>query len=258
MSKLASENKFIDLSDYGRPFAKYVTPKLVNTFVTPIHITLLFGICGIISIVLLFQNYVVLAGLFLVLKSIIDAMDGELARLKKKPSYVGRYLDSVFDNLLNLALFIAFAILVKISIWWGILAYACVQLQGTFFNYYYVIIRTNSSGGDTTSKIFENQVPTAFPFEKQRHVTILFYTYLLLYGIFDKIVYTIDSSAQNTRKFPNWFMSLVSMYGLGFQLLLMAVFIAFDKIHWIIPFFIGYTSLAFLLVLARKFVIEKK
>lgn len=258
MSKLASENKFVDFSDYGRPFAKYFTPKLVDTSVTPIHITLLFGVCGIISIVLLFQKQVVLAGLFLVLKSIIDAMDGELARLKKKPSYVGRYLDSVFDNLLNLALFISFAILVQTSIWWGILAYACVQLQGTFFNYYYVIIRTNSIGGDTTSKIFETRVPKAFPLEQQRHVTFLFYTYLALYGIFDRIVYTIDTSAQKTTKFPNWFMSLVSMYGLGFQLLLMAVLIAFGKIHWVIPFFIGYTFLAFLLVLARKYVIEKK
>lgn len=257
MSKLTSDNKFLDFSDYGRPFAKYFTPKLVNTAITPIHITLIFGICGIVSIVLLFQQHVVLAGLFLVLKSIIDAMDGELARLKKKPSHVGRYLDSVFDNLLNLALFISFAILVKTSIWWGILAYACVQLQGTFFNFYYVIIRTNSSGGDKTSQIFETQAPKAFPFEKQRHVNFLFYTYLLLYGVFDKIVYTIDSSAQNTQKFPNWFMSLVSMYGLGFQLLIMSFFIAFEKTHWIIPFFIGYSLLAFVLVLARKFMIEK-
>lgn len=258
MSKLASENKFIDFSDYGRPFAKYFTPKLVNTAITPIHITLIFGICGIISIVLLFQKQVVWAGFFLVLKSIIDAMDGELARLKKKPSYVGRYLDSVFDNLLNLALFISFAILVKTSICWGICAYACVQLQGTFFNYYYVIIRTNSTGGDSTSQIFETQVPKAFPSEKQHHVNYLFYTYLLLYGVYDKIVYTIDSSAKNTRKFPNWFMSMVSMYGLGFQLLIMAFFMAFGKTHWIIPFFIAYTLLAFVLVLTRKFVIEKQ
>ena len=40
--------------------------------------------------------------MFIILKSIIDAADGELARVKQTPSYAGRYLDSVFDIILNL------------------------------------------------------------------------------------------------------------------------------------------------------------
>ena len=39
------------------------------------------------------------------MKSILDAADGELARIKMTPSYSGRYLDSIFDILLNLILF---------------------------------------------------------------------------------------------------------------------------------------------------------
>ena len=32
---------------------------------------------------------------FVTIKSILDAADGDLARLKKEPSYIGRYYDSI-------------------------------------------------------------------------------------------------------------------------------------------------------------------
>jgi hypothetical protein len=34
-----------------------------------------------------------------------------------------------------------------------------------------------------------------------------------------------DSDAYKVKTFPNWFMTLVSLYGLGFQLLIIAVMI---------------------------------
>ena len=46
------------------------------------------------------------AGFFLILKSILDAADGQLARVKNQPSFTGRYLDSIFDSILNLALLV--------------------------------------------------------------------------------------------------------------------------------------------------------
>ena len=101
MSKLAAEEKFFDFSDYGRPIAKLFVNQLKFTRVTPIHVTLLFGICGLIAIYCILKGWYFFAGLFLVLKSIIDAADGELARVKNTPSYTGRYLDSIFDIILN-------------------------------------------------------------------------------------------------------------------------------------------------------------
>jgi len=88
MSKLSAQDKFLDLSDYGRPFGKWFANFLKNTRFTPIHVTLLFGLSGLISIVCILQNQYVLAGFFIILKSAIDAADGELARLKNTPSYV--------------------------------------------------------------------------------------------------------------------------------------------------------------------------
>ena len=107
MSKLPKENKFIDLSDYGRPLAKVIANSLKNTAVTPIHVTIGFIISGLIAIYCIIQGYFWLAAFFLILKSILDAADGELARVKQKPSYTGRYLDSVSDIILNASFFIS-------------------------------------------------------------------------------------------------------------------------------------------------------
>ena len=83
MSKLATQDKFLDLSDYGRPFGRFLATQLKNTRFTAIHVTVLFGISGLIAIYCILTNHFLLAGFFIVLKSGIDAADGELARLKK-------------------------------------------------------------------------------------------------------------------------------------------------------------------------------
>ena len=58
----------------------------------------------------------------------IDAADGELARLKKTPSYTGRYLDSVFDIILNFLFLMTICYVSKTSFWLTILAFIGIQL----------------------------------------------------------------------------------------------------------------------------------
>ena len=101
MSKLPKAHKFIDLSDYGRPAARVIANALKNTSFTPIHVTIGFIISGLLACYCILQGYHGLAAFFLILKSVLDAADGELARVKQKPSYTGRYLDSVADVTLN-------------------------------------------------------------------------------------------------------------------------------------------------------------
>jgi CDP-diacylglycerol--serine O-phosphatidyltransferase len=131
------------------------------------------------------------------------------------------------------------------------LAFFGIQLQGTLYNYYYVILR-NRFEGDTTSRIFEDKTPTALPGEKQKNVTILFYIYKALYGIFDEIIYALDKNAPKGRPFPNWLMTLVSTFGLGFQLLIISVLLVLGLKAFIIPFFIGYSGLIFVFIFIRK------
>ena len=252
MSKLAAQDKFLDLSDYGRPFGRFLANKLKNTRFTPIHVTLLFGVSGLIAIYYIIAGSYFLAGFFILLKSGIDAADGELARLKNTPSYTGRYLDSVFDIILNFLFLTAICYVSKMNIWLSILAFIGIQLQGTLYNYYYVILRNKSVGGDTTSKVFENKSPRALPGESQKSVDILFIIYTIVYGAFDKIIHVLDKDAYKVKTFPNWFMTLVSIYGLGFQLLLITVMLSMNLIEYIIPFFIVYTILIFVIIGIRK------
>ncbi len=256
MSKLNASDKFLDLSDYGRSFGRFFALQLKETRFTAIHVTLLFGISGLLAIYCILNEYYFAAGFFIILKSGIDAADGELARLKNTPSYVGRYLDSVFDIFLNFFFLMTICYVSKTPFWIAILAFISIQLQGTLYNYYYVILRNKSVGGDNTSKIFEYKSPKALPGETQKAVDILFGIYTIVYGAFDKIIHFLDAEAYKVKTFPNWFMTLLSLYGLGFQLLIIAFMLPLGWIEFIAPFFILYSLLIFVLIGIRKTIIK--
>ena len=251
MSKLPDTHKFLDLSDYGRPIARIIANSLKETSYTPIHVTILFVISGLIAIYCILFDYLWAAAFFLILKSILDAADGELARLKKTPSYTGRYLDSVSDIVLNLFIFIALWYTTEANLIATFFAFLGIQLQGTLYNYYYVILRNNSNG-DTTSRIFEYDTPIAMKGETQENVNVLFAIYKFFYGAFDKTIYKLDPNAYKSKRFPSLFMSALSIFGLGFQLLIISFMLVLGYKEFIISFFIWYTLLVFLFIGIRK------
>lgn len=251
MSKLPKEHKFIDLSDYGRPIARLIATSLKNTAFTPVHVTIGFIIAGFIAIYCIIQGHYWLAAFFLVFKSILDAADGELARIKQKPSYTGRYLDSVADIILNALFFVSIWYITETSVWIGVVAFLGLQLQGTLYNYYYVILR-NKFDGDTTSRVFETETPVALKGEKQKHVNVLFGMYKFLYGVFDKTIYALDNNANTGLALPKWFMTSVSTFGLGFQLLIISIMLILGLKSFILPFFLMYTIMVFVFIAVRK------
>ena len=255
MAKLPKEYQFLDLSDYGRAPGHWIASKFQHTNFTPIHVTTLFFISGILAIVFLLNGYSVTSAFFIILKSILDAADGELSRLKKQPSYVGRYYDSIADLILNFCFLLTFWYITDISIVYMLIAFFVLQLQGTLYNYYYVILR-NSVQGDSTSRVFENTRPKAFKGESQNSVNLFHKIYTILYVGFDKIIHYIDQNAKYSKPFPKWFMTMISVYGLGFQLLLMALMIVFELEKLVIPFFIGYSVLILVFVCVRKLIIK--
>ncbi len=251
MSKLPKAHQFVDLSDYGRPLARIIARALQYTSFTPIHVTIGFIIAGLLAIVCILYDYLFAAAFFLIAKSVLDAADGELARVKDTPSYTGRYFDSIADILLNLLILLTIYYVTNGNLLYAILAFFAIQLQGTLYNYYYVILR-NRFQGDTTSRVFESKAPIALKGEKQKNVTFLFNLYYLLYSVFDKVIFRLDRDATQSKRFPNWFMTAVSTLGLGFQLLMISIFLVVGWKAYIIPFFILYTFVMFLLILIRK------
>jgi hypothetical protein len=255
MAKLPRQYQFLDLSDYGRPVGHWIASQLQHTRFTPIHVTTMFIIAGLIAIGFMLNEYFITAAFFIILKSILDAADGELSRLKKTPSYIGRYYDSIADILLNFCFLLAFWHITDGSIVYMLIAFFGIQLQGTVYNYYYVILR-NSVEGDSTSRIFEDSAPKALKGESQHMVNIFYKIYDILYISFDKIMYYMDKNAKDSPPFPKWFMTLVSMYGLGFQLLIMAFMLIFKLQAYVIPFFISYSALLVVFVGLRKLVLK--
>tara|TARA_B110000305_G_C19322706_1_gene579759 strand:- start:38 stop:799 length:762 start_codon:yes stop_codon:yes gene_type:complete len=251
MSKLPKEYRFVDFSDYGRPVARIIARSLKETTFTPIDVTIWFILSGLIAITCMLLGYYWFAAFFLVFKSILDAADGELARVKKTPSHTGRYLDSVADIILNFLIFIALWYSTEVNFLLTFFAFFGIQLQGTLYNYYYVILRNNVNG-DTTSRIFELDSPVALGDEKQENVDLLFRIYKGLYGVFDRIIYLLDPSASKAKRFPKYLMTALSTFGLGFQLLIISLMLVLGFKEYIVYFFLWYSPMVFVFIGVRK------
>ncbi|MBT8312583.1 MAG: CDP-alcohol phosphatidyltransferase family protein [Flavobacteriaceae bacterium] len=253
MPKLPAQHQFIDLSDYGRPIAIRIAQALQKTRFTPVHVTLAFVASGLLAVYCILNEYYLAAICFLILKSILDAADGELARLKNRPSYTGRFLDSVSDIILNLLIVLSIWYVTGGAVWLAILAFIGLELQGTLYNYYYTILR-NRHQGDTTSRIFETKIPIAYEGEKQRHVTFLFRLYQFFYGGFDRVIYAMDRDASKAKNFPKWLMTAVSTFGLGFQLLLIGLMLVLGLAAYILPFFLVYSAFILVFIGLRRLI----
>ena len=91
----------------------YICKLLVRTTITPNQITFISGIFGIIGAYLLTLNYykyTFLAGIFIVLFSIFDGVDGDIARMKNMQSHFGKWLDIFFDRFNDLLIILGLSV----------------------------------------------------------------------------------------------------------------------------------------------------
>lgn len=256
MSKLPIESQFFDLSDYGRPLAKKIVKLLLPTCIGSITLTWVFTIIGISSAFLIYhRKWLIFASILLIIKSVIDAADGEMARTRNRPSYTGRYLDSINDFIINGFILFAIGLPLDISIWTILIGWFFFQLHGTIFSFFYVIKRHDDKG-DTTSRINELSPPNPYEYENAKVVRILHQVFLLLYGWQDKLIEFIDNLITTHKKqaISNKFMTAVSLFGLGTQLMFISIFVSFNLLEWIFPIIlIIYNVAAFILFLIRRY-----
>jgi hypothetical protein len=259
LDKVDARHTFLDLSDYARPVARVLTRWLVPTRVSPIHVTLLFTAVGLGAGALYATGSTQAAraaGVLLVLKSLLDAVDGSLARARARPSRVGRFLDSVCDYFVNAAVLlgIGWSQAVELGSAWplgvSLLALEVMTWQGTTFNYYYVLYR-HLIGGDTTSRVEESE-GEPLPWDDPAVLRVLHGAYRLIYGWQDRWMAGIDGwitrdpeSASYTDK---RLLTLTTTMGLGFQLLVFAVLSWVGHPEWIPWLILGPYSLLWLLL----------
>ena len=233
--KVPRSHAFLDLSDYARPFARWLVVRLLPTRITPPQVTLAFTVAGLVAAALIaFERWPLLAAFLIILKSGLDAADGALARARQRPSRVGRFLDSLADFLVSLALYGAFGFAAWRATgqpgYWLLAALACLSamLQVSLFNHYYVRYRAQT-GGDQTSQVQES-AGDVFPWDNPRHVSLLLRLYQWVYGWQDALIATLDRWA-NPRPAPLQpaFMTATTVLGLGTQLLVLAVLAALGQ-----------------------------
>lgn len=90
-----------------RPLAHPLVLVLARLRVPPPVVVVAAGVAGIAAAVEIGNGALVTAALLIQLKTLLDNADGQLARLTRRVSAFGRYLDSDVDLLVNAALFAA-------------------------------------------------------------------------------------------------------------------------------------------------------
>ena len=90
-----------------RPMAHLVVRLVLPTPVRPEHLVLVQGFLGALAALFVARGADLAAALLLVLRSILDNADGQLARARRQTSQLGRYLDTEVDLVTNLLVFLA-------------------------------------------------------------------------------------------------------------------------------------------------------
>ncbi|MGH2521349.1 MAG: CDP-alcohol phosphatidyltransferase family protein [Anaerolineales bacterium] len=260
MDKVPAGHAFLDLSDYARPLARWLARQLAPTPVTPIHLTLTFTLVGLLAAWLLaLDRWLPLAGLLLLIKSWLDAADGSLARVRARPSRVGRFLDSICDFGVNMLVFGG----IGIGAWartgqtgtllLALVALVCATLQVSAFNYYYVRYRAQT-GGDQTSQVDE-AAPEGYPWDNPVVLRRLYRLYKLLYRWQDVLMERLDRwLVPGDAPLRPSFMTATTVLGLGTQLLVLAVCAFLGQPVWALWLFVTVFNLYWLLLLIiRRF-----
>ena len=84
---------------FNRPFSNVITYFLIDRNVTPNQISAFTSLFSILTFLAYAFGNFVLGGILTQIVSIIDGVDGEIARAKNLCSKIGEVLDSIFDRL---------------------------------------------------------------------------------------------------------------------------------------------------------------
>ena len=93
--------------------SKPISVVLFKTFLTPNQITIISGLFGIIGAYLLTCDdkiNLIYAAIFIQLFTILDLVDGDIARMKGMQSYFGKWLDIQFDKFNDLLIILGLSV----------------------------------------------------------------------------------------------------------------------------------------------------
>ncbi len=231
-----------------RPLAGLIVWPLYYTAVTPQHLTLASLAAGIIAAYFYAQGSpsdVIAAGLLVTLKDVLDSADGQLARAKQQTSRSGRFLDSLVDVTVNLAVFgaIGYRLFADTGSPHLIILAALAFLGTTFRVSYHVFYHAaflHLQNRYTTNRLTEeiqkedlNAGGTTLTLQR---------LYQAVYGWQDRIVARLDSWCRRELKVDErtdalWYSDVVGlrlsgMMGMGTELALLTLFSLLNRLEF--------------------------
>jgi len=210
--KLIEVEELFDLIFY-RPLAFVFVKIIYPTNLTPNQITTLALIVGIIGGIIISFNthfYLIIAAILLIIYDILDCSDGQLARLKRNGTSVGRILDGVADYFVTIAVYLGIGFGFASNsdnplLYWALLALAGASniIHAIALDYYrnrfmdYTLNRASLLGDDLQE--FENE----FNRIKTRGGSYFQYAILWIYLKYSKIQIKFSKSSvdSETKKY---------------------------------------------------------
>ena len=246
--KKYGDRKVIDLSEWGRPIARVIARFLKEKPVSVIQVTNLHFLLTLYSAWLILQGQTILACFLLIVKGVIDAVDGELARIRERPSHVGRYWDTVADTIGLIAVIGAFGTLFAWELWLTCALILATLFQYSLFNHYSILMRTMGTG-DATSRVDERIRPIAYPWERQAAVNFFHSLYLVFFSWQDRIIAVLAGNGSEDLKFE---LTVSSCLGFGMQSLLIFALAVSENLELLPELILGVNIAMMALVFVRS------
>ena len=256
-----------------RPIAAAIVWLLYPTRVTPNHVTLAAILIGMVSAYAYALNTtasIAIGGILIVLKDILDDADGQLARAKELYSRRGRFLDSVGDFVVNLAVFAAMTWAVyrihsnRLTITLGVLSLLGITLRVSYHVFYQVAflhLRDTYKLNRITEEITEEDRrgdPVALWMQR---------IFLLIYGWQDRFIARIDRWCMGENfdetHLPLWYsdrfgLRLSGLLGFGTEFMLLAVCSWFRQLDgYLLLNVFGMNGICLLCILYRRHILAK-
>jgi phosphatidylglycerophosphate synthase len=258
-----------------RPAAGLLVRLLYRTSVTPNQVTLAAAASGLVAAALYLQGTTFLtplAGLFLTLKDLLDSADGQLARAKGMFSWAGRFLDSLGDFAVNLAVFAAIAAVPARSgegagtYLLPLAAFLGISLRVSYHVFYqtsFLHLRNAYTGNRTSEEIRAEDAG------EDRVTAALHRTFLVLYGWQDALIARLDRACRRRGGRPpvtdeRWYgdvtgVRLSGFLGLGTELFMLTACSVANRLD--VYFFVnivGMNSVLLGCVLYRVVMLQRK
>lgn len=276
--KTGSGRAFFNINSLLTIPAPLVVKSLFNTPVTPHQVIVASLIIGILSGYLLslpHYGYTVAGILLLLLKNLLDKVDGQLARARNQGSRLGRFLDSVSDFFVNLAVYAGMTVHLYreepgiSTVLLGAGAFIASLIHCTFFVYYQVsyVNLVNPQGLNRTNERLTGDDIASADTPEGKRTLLLQKMYLVIYGWQDAFIRVVDVLLFNrfSKKHPDhdcesiWyrgmlFLSFASFLGLGTQIGIISVLALFKSVDYYFLYTIVPATLYMFLLFAVRYI----